>query len=301
MGDVLGTAAASGTVRICLDDEVYYFGSASLATISGKENFSLGSAQAAASALATKINNSSTSFWAMKSGANVFVFAKNGGNNDTWLACDEGYGTGNSATVLNRITWQNLETGTTNNSGASFGLGGEHWGTMKPVQKITGDYGVTLAGRDVGVERDIKIASLGSGTTFDLNLAGIGLTNVTDITGFGPSAFTEVQNAAWGSWTGADIRTQSTAQEALDKLGDAIVKKDKVRADLGALQNRLENTMTNISIQAENLQASESRISDVDVATEMTNFTRNNIMAQAATSMLAQANSLAQLALSLLG
>ncbi|MDR0547828.1 MAG: flagellin, partial [Deltaproteobacteria bacterium] len=67
------------------------------------------------------------------------------------------------------------------------------------------------------------------------------------------------------------------------------------------LQNRLENTMTNLTVQAENLQASESRISDVDVATEMTEFTRNNVLSQAATSMLAQANSLSQLALSLIG
>jgi flagellin len=59
--------------------------------------------------------------------------------------------------------------------------------------------------------------------------------------------------------------------------------------------------MTNLTVQAENLQASESRISDVDVATEMTEFTRNNVLSQAATSMLAQANSLSQLALSLIG
>ena len=76
--------------------------------------------------------------------------------------------------------------------------------------------------------------------------------------------------------------------------------KDVIRANLGAIQNRLENTITNMQIQAENLQAAESRISDVDVATEMTEFTRNNILAQAATSMLAQANSLPQLALSLM-
>jgi flagellin len=70
---------------------------------------------------------------------------------------------------------------------------------------------------------------------------------------------------------------------------------------LGALQNRLENTISVMAIQAENLQAAESRISDIDVALEMTQFTKNMIMAQAATSMLAQANGLAQLALSVLG
>jgi flagellin len=113
-------------------------------------------------------------------------------------------------------------------------------------------------------------------------------------------SFVELQNAANGQWKGAEVRTQSAAQEALDAITEAINSKDKIRADLGALQNRLENTMTNLTIQAENLQASESRISDVDVATEMTEFTRNNVLSQAATSMLAQANSLSQLALSLI-
>ena len=102
-------------------------------------------------------------------------------------------------------------------------------------------------------------------------------------------------------WNGADILTQSAAQLSLSALDTAIKSKDSARAGLGALQNRLENTITNLQIQAENLQAAESRISDVDVATEMTEFTRNNILAQAAVAMLAQANSLPSLALSLLG
>ncbi|MCB2184816.1 MAG: flagellin [Deltaproteobacteria bacterium] len=102
-------------------------------------------------------------------------------------------------------------------------------------------------------------------------------------------------------WDGADILTQSAAQRSLAAMNEAIARKDVARANLGAIQNRLENTITNLQIQAENLQASESRISDVDVATEMTEFTRNNILAQAAVSMLAQANSLPSLALSLLG
>ncbi len=100
---------------------------------------------------------------------------------------------------------------------------------------------------------------------------------------------------------GFAISTQDAAQSALAALDAAIVSKDKIRASLGALQNRLESTITNLTIQAENLQASESRISDVDVATEMTNFTKNQILAQSATAMLAQANSLPQLALQLLG
>jgi flagellin len=100
---------------------------------------------------------------------------------------------------------------------------------------------------------------------------------------------------------GKSISTQALAQATLDALQDAIVSKDKIRANLGALQNRLENTVSNLEIQAENVQAAESQISDVDVATEMTEFTRQQILTQSAVSMLSQANSLPRMALSLIG
>jgi flagellin len=103
------------------------------------------------------------------------------------------------------------------------------------------------------------------------------------------------------SATARSISTQSMAQAALDGIKNAIVSKDKIRASLGAIQNRLENTISNLQIQSENLQAAESRISDVDVSLEMTNFVRNQIMSQSAVSMLAQANSLPRMALTLLG
>jgi flagellin len=105
--------------------------------------------------------------------------------------------------------------------------------------------------------------------------------------------------AAPGS-DGFSISTQQAAQNALDAINQAIVSKDKIRASLGALQNRLENTITNLSIQAENLQAAESRISDVDVAQEMTEFVRNQILTQSAVAMLAQANQLPQMAMQLM-
>jgi flagellin len=97
------------------------------------------------------------------------------------------------------------------------------------------------------------------------------------------------------------VSSQHAAQMALEKLTTAILRKENIRATLGALQNRLENTITNLSIQSENLQASESRISDVDIAREMTELVRNQVLTQAAVSMLAQANSLPQMALRLLG
>ena len=97
------------------------------------------------------------------------------------------------------------------------------------------------------------------------------------------------------------VSTQEQAQKALEGINNAIASKDKIRAHLGAMQNRLENTISNLQIQAENLQAAESRISDVDVAQEMTAFVRNQVLTQAAVAMLSQANSLPQMALSLIG
>ncbi|WP_304473050.1 flagellin [uncultured Desulfovibrio sp.] len=100
---------------------------------------------------------------------------------------------------------------------------------------------------------------------------------------------------------GGTVSTQEAAQKSLVALNNAIVSKDKIRAHLGAVQNRLENTITNLNTQAENLQAAESRISDVDVATEMTQFVRNQILSQSAVAMLSQANSLPQMAMQLIG
>ena len=97
------------------------------------------------------------------------------------------------------------------------------------------------------------------------------------------------------------VSTQAAAQKALVGLTDAVVSKDKIRAHLGALQNRLENTISNLTTQAENLQAAESRISDVDVATEMTQFVRNQILTQSSVAMLSQANSMQQMAMQLIG
>jgi flagellin-like hook-associated protein FlgL len=97
-----------------------------------------------------------------------------------------------------------------------------------------------------------------------------------------------------------EIKTQDGAQRALKAIDAAIVKKDQARAYLGAMQNRLENTVSNLTVQSENLSASESRISDADIAVEMTRFVKNQILTQAAVAMLAQANSLPRIVLQLL-
>ncbi len=100
---------------------------------------------------------------------------------------------------------------------------------------------------------------------------------------------------------GHDISTQANAQNALDAVSNAIITKDNIRAHLGAMQNRLEATIGNLAIQAENLQASESRISDTDVGIEMTNLVRNQILTQSAVAMLSQANALPKMAQQLIG
>ena len=97
-----------------------------------------------------------------------------------------------------------------------------------------------------------------------------------------------------------DISTQSTADTAITTINSAITKVSDERAKLGSVQNRLEHTIKNLDTSSENLQASESRIRDVDMAKEMMNYTKNNILQQAAQAMLAQANQAPQGVLQLL-
>lgn len=97
-----------------------------------------------------------------------------------------------------------------------------------------------------------------------------------------------------------NLTTDSGAAAAITALDGFIGATSTVRSDLGATQNRLESVVRNLSVAAENLQAAESRVRDADMAEEMVTFTRNQILQQAGTSMLAQANQVPQSVLSLL-
>ena len=97
-----------------------------------------------------------------------------------------------------------------------------------------------------------------------------------------------------------DISTQAGANAAVDKIKAAINQVSSQRGDLGALQNRLEHTINNLSVTTENMTAAESRIRDVDMAKEMMAYTKNNILVQASQAMLAQANQIPQGVLQLL-
>ncbi|GLI52191.1 flagellin [Tepidanaerobacter syntrophicus] len=100
---------------------------------------------------------------------------------------------------------------------------------------------------------------------------------------------------------GIDVSTQAAADKAITVINRAIETVSAERSKLGAMQNRLEHTINNLDASAENLQAAESRIRDVDMAKEMMEFTKQNILTQAATAMLAQANAAPQTVLKLLG
>ena len=105
---------------------------------------------------------------------------------------------------------------------------------------------------------------------------------------------------AGGVGEGISVSTQSAANTAITTINTAINTVSGERSKLGAIQNRLEHTIANLSTSAENLTAAESRIRDVDIAVEMMTFTKYQILSQASTAMLAQANAKPQAVLQLL-
>ncbi|HEV7641632.1 MAG TPA: flagellin [Gaiellaceae bacterium] len=138
---------------------------------------------------------------------------------------------------------------------------------------------------------DIALLSGGSSITFQVGSEGTDTLSVSLITLAGTGA---------GASVDTGIFTFGTGTVTLASIDDAITNVATARATFGSVQNRLEHTLNNLATYEENLTASESRIKDVDMASEMVNFTKLQILQQAGTSMLAQANSAPQSVLSLL-
>ncbi|NSJ92145.1 flagellin [Coprococcus sp. MSK.21.13] len=111
---------------------------------------------------------------------------------------------------------------------------------------------------------------------------------------------TKLTTGAKFTINGSDVSTKATASGSITTINKAIETVSAERSKLGAMQNRLEHTIANLDTSSENLQASESRVRDVDMAKEMMNFSKNNILQQAAQAMLAQANNAPQGVLQLL-
>lgn len=153
--------------------------------------------------------------------------------------------------------------------------------------------GTAMDGATITVDTGAN-TSVSNGLTVAINQTAFGVTE-NDNQDYDGNGVLEL-NAG----TGINLLTAAAATSALTSVADAIGLKDTARAAFGYKINRLQSTGEVLAIQQENLQTAESRISDVDVATEMATLTRNQVLAQAGTSMLAQANSIPQMALTLL-
>ena len=148
---------------------------------------------------------------------------------------------------------------------------------------------------------NVTMAADGTITSTDATLAIANLTNVSGVTaGTTNGTATEVAGAAHTGFAALDISTVSGADNAILAMDAALNSVNSARADLGAVQNRFTSVIANLNTTAENLTASRSRIRDTDFAKETAELTRTQILTQAGTAMLAQANQAPQGVLSLL-
>jgi flagellin len=135
-------------------------------------------------------------------------------------------------------------------------------------------------------------SSTATGSTIGVDLTATGALAAGLISGFDSTGL---------GTSGADLTSTANATSAISTLDNAIKGLSTARATLGAYQNRFEHTINNVNVSIENLTASKSAITDTDMAKEMMNFTKSNILQQAGTAMLAQANQSPQGVLKLLG
>jgi flagellin len=178
------------------------------------------------------------------------------------------------------------------------------------MQSSTGTYSSaqrSIMDDEFGAMRD-EITRISNATDFN----GInGLNNSAAITihfGVGNSSAEDFYSVTAENMTASalgllslSIGSQDSAGAALSAIDSAITAKDTARASFGAMMNRLSATISNLSIQQQNIQAAQSQITDIDVASEMSKMVSNQVLAQAGVSMLSQANSIPMMALKLLG
>ncbi|SES39352.1 flagellin [Actinokineospora terrae] len=148
---------------------------------------------------------------------------------------------------------------------------------------------------------DLKISSkVAQAETITVSSSAAGLTAGTAVAGTTGSTATGFDSAGLGVGNTVSLNNTTNARNAIDAVDAAIKNLSTARSQLGAYQNRFEHTINNINVQVENLSASKSAITDTDMAQEMVKFTRSQILSQAGTAMLAQANQAPQSVLQLL-
>jgi flagellin len=206
-----------------------------------------------------------------------------------------------TAVILESATGENINISASISGGAT--AGGSV--TLAGVDKAGGAVGgsITVGDGTLADAVDTENAVITGVLDFDkavLDADYGAVTVTTDGTGLTGGGVTVDTTTRFSSVADIDISTAGGAQSAVDVIDAAIAQIDNNRADLGAVQNRLESTIANLSNISENVSAAQSRILDADFAQETANMSKNQILQQAGISVLSQANSMPQQVLSLL-
>ncbi|MFZ5604550.1 MAG: flagellin [Pseudomonadota bacterium] len=165
--------------------------------------------------------------------------------------------------------------------------------TANGSEEILFDGGDTNAGDITALASQVK--------TGELTISAQDTINITETGSLANTDTTDDNVQAVGTIANADITTAAAANITMKAVDSALGQIDSFRADLGAIQNRFESTIRNLSAVSESLSAANSRIKDADFAAETAELSKNQVLQQAGISVLAQANALPQQALSLLG
>jgi flagellin len=166
---------------------------------------------------------------------------------------------------------------------------------MDDIAKQTQFNGINLLGSTAPTTITLQVGA-NAGESLDVSLKQMDSGNIGAV----GTASASLAAAITAFTTGTTAGTQAAAQDLLNSVQQAVSDVSAQRASFGASQNRLQDTIDNLGVGQENMQASNSRIVDVDMAAEMVNFTKLGILSQAGTSILSQANQSSQNVLSLL-
>ncbi len=211
--------------------------------------------------------------------------------------------TGNASLTLTSATGDDIKIGDFRHSAAVTDTAGG--GTQNAVtMNVTGELGNAVAlsnGGTTALALQSDSTVIGGKVSFNSSKAFTVTSSLSGTAGslFSGSANTE-QGSVLGQVANVDISSVSGANDAISVVDGALAQVNSVRADLGAVQNRFQSTISSLSATSENISAARSRIQDADFAQETANLTRSQILQQAGVAMLAQANQLPQLVLSLL-
>jgi flagellin len=202
------------------------------------------------------------------------------------------YDAANTSITLTSESGDNIVVTNFSDSGtgdATIDLTGRNYTDTSSLSSVTIDSGGVDSGLAIGqIQLDSTVLFSVTSDTANSGLTGLAAANATS-------------QAVEQSIAGVDITTAEGAQNAISVIDGSLAKIDRNRASLGAVQNRLSSTLRNLANIVENSSGARARIRDTDFAKETAELTRNQILQQAGTSILAQANQLPQAALSLLG